>query len=114
MMAAQLNGPRSWGEENESIQLKDDDPLRANVSSFASALTSDGRYLAVSTNAVIRIYDVGLLALCSELSGHENNVWQLRFVHVDAQESGYKLFSSGAEVSGGDGKVHIWDISANG
>lgn len=120
-------GPRFWGSEDASITLKDDDPNKGNVPSAAAALSADARLLAVSTNAVIRIYDTQSRQMYSELVGYLNNVGKLHFapIHTDdppkidndvthKERGKYLLLSEGAEVSGDDGQVISWSLDSGG
>lgn len=116
------SGPRFWDEEDALITLEQGDANRGNVESVTIALSPDECYLAISTNAVIRIYDVQSRQMRGELVGHLSNVHSLHFapansadgVFVHGQDVKYVLLSEGAEVGGGDGQVVVWHLGADG
>ena len=112
--------PFFWGDEDDRILPgDDDDDSKSTRNSSVSALTSDGRFLAVSSNAVIEIYDMQSLALCSRIVGHEGNIGNMFFVNASKGgpqgcEYDYTLFSDGAAVSGSDSQIYTWHIDADG
>lgn len=103
------DGPKVWGTEDASIALPIDDPLKGNVDSSAIAISPDEVYVAVSTNARIRIYNVQTKQKHSELIGHLSNVHGLYFAPSSGTE--YTLFSEGAEVGGADGQIIRWRLN---
>ena len=120
---------RFWGAEDATLELRDDDPEKGNTPGAAAAISPDERFLAVSTNAVIRIYDVSSRTMRSELIGHLSNVQDLFFSPVKIEQGTvsstgsaltsvrhgeYLLFSEGAEVGGGDGQIIAWPLDADG
>ena len=73
---------RIWGTEDDAFSLRDDDPTTDRINDFdeaEAALSHDCQFLAVSTNAVIRIYHVQSKEMRAELIGHQHNVDQLHF-----------------------------------
>nr|POF21122.1 nuclear distribution protein pac1 [Quercus suber] len=110
-----IDGPRFWGTEDASIALMKDDPVKSHSPSVAGAVTPDGRYLAVATNAIIRVYDLDTLEMCTEMLGHENNVRNLFFTTSELENKAkYVLLSEGSEVAGGDGETKLWYIDDHG
>ena len=73
------SGPRIWDEEDESIDLPGNNPDSGIAPTSALALTPDDKYLAVSVNTIVRLYDVETLELCVELAPHQRNVDGLHF-----------------------------------
>ncbi|KAK5114602.1 hypothetical protein LTR85_010179 [Meristemomyces frigidus] len=118
-----ITGPRFWGQEDKCLELAHDDPNRSNVASAAIASSPDDSFLAVATNAVIRIYDMETKQHCSELVGHSSNVWKLYYVAVptsaesdtsQVNQAKYILLSEGSPVGGSDGQIVLWDLDSNG
>lgn len=119
---------RFFGGEDAIINLKEDDPDRSNGPDAEGALSPDGTYLAVSTNAVIRMYHVQSQEMRTELIGHQGNVAQLHFgptipegASVTATDSSphegkekYHLVSGGAHASGGDEEIIVWSLDEYG
>lgn len=112
-----------WGEEDSLLQLPQDDPNKANVPSAAAALSPDGLFLAASTNATVRIYDISTKEIRAELVGHTSNVWKIRWsprvpavatTDDEISKIHYVLASEGAEVSGRDGDIILWNLSSDG
>ncbi|KAK5164886.1 uncharacterized protein LTR77_009550 [Saxophila tyrrhenica] len=120
-------GPRIWGSEDASIALSKDDPDKGNDDTATIALTWDERFLAVATNAVIRIYDVETKQKLAELIGHASNVREMFFSANEAgsycltddhpahaRNAEYLLLSEGSEVGGRDGQMVLWHIDDQG
>ena len=80
-------GPRSWDQEDESIDLPDNNPIAGIVPTTALALTPNERYLAVSINTIVRLYDFETLQMCAELPPHQQNVDSLHFRPNTTQSS---------------------------
>ena len=119
---------RFFGGEDAIINLKEDDPDRSNGPDAEGALSPDGTYLAVSTNAVIRIYHVQSQEVRAELVGHQGNVAQLHFgptlsesvsrsaadTSISEGKAKYRLVSAGGQVSGGDEAIITWLLDEDG
>ncbi|KAF2155521.1 WD40 repeat-like protein [Myriangium duriaei CBS 260.36] len=112
------DGPRFWGDEDDLIQPGDNDDDKSTRMSSEAVLTSDGLFLAVSSRAIIEIYDMESFALCSRIIGPENDVQKLFFIDKKdvskAEDHSYILFSENADVSGRDGKIYTWFIDSHG
>lgn len=114
-------GRRFWDEEDDYIQLEGGDPNKDGFppNQAAATLSPDEKFLAVSTNAVIRLYDVKSKELVSELNAHKENVERLYFApQVDKSTKGgawkaYTLVSSD-EHGGLEGHTYVWHLDANG
>ena len=122
---------RFFGQEDASVALRNDDPQAdRGIDDAEAALSPDGLLLAVSTNAVIRIYHLQSQELRSELIGHTGNISQLHFApkaNVNASASSttktnvddhkiaaYNLLSSSEQGSRGNDHIIAWALDQNG
>ena len=119
---------RFFGSEDAVLNLKEDDPDRSNGPDAQGALSPDGTYLAISTNAVVRIYHVQSRDMRAELIGHQGNVAQLHFGPIEPESASvvamnksihegkekYHLVSGGAHASGGDDEIFVWSLDEYG
>lgn len=112
------NRPRLWDDEDELIELPNDDPMGGIVPHNAIALAPDGRYLAVATNTVIRIYNVESLAIFAELVGHEQNIRTLVFLKhplvVSPPKRGTYILVSESTWLQNNANIHTWTIDPAG
>lgn len=115
------NGHRFWAQEDAALEFEEDDPAvdeRGDASS--GALSTDHRFLAISTNAVIRIYDVQSKQILSVLKGHDQSVSRMYFApqqdgDIDDEGSAkrYTLVSSG-EHGVIKGQIIVWYLDVSG
>jgi WD40 repeat protein len=120
---------RFWGSEDASFTLRDNDPRQGDGAwgrdEGEAGLSPDGRFLAVATNAVIRIYNVQSQEVRGELIGHQKNVSQLFFApgcaskssadgsRVDGKEEKYRLFSC-TQDRGDETQIIAWSLDGEG
>ena len=116
------NGHRFWGEEDSLIELCKHDPDKnAGYPQAAAALSPDNRFLAVSTNAVIRLYDVQQRHFVSHLRGHDENIDQIHFAPQQPESLAegankdvrYTLVSSGKRDFI-KGRTIVWHLDKDG
>ncbi|KAK4504179.1 hypothetical protein PRZ48_005095 [Zasmidium cellare] len=92
-------GPLEWGKEDRSMKLVDNTRDEAFLHDDQMAVSYDGKFIAISTEIVIRIYDMTDKELRAELVGHLGSVASLFFapqVPDDQQNAKYILLSQGA------------------
>lgn len=115
------NGHRFWSQEDDAIVLETGDPdKREGYPGSTAALSPDNRVLAVSTNAVIRLYDIRSKTTISELRGHDENIEKMYFspqifdsTSRYGPDGGFTLISYG-EHDYAEGRILIWRLHANG
>ena len=115
------NGHRFWDKEDDAIALETGDPnKREGAPSASAALSPDSRVVAVSTNAVIRLYNIRLKKMICELRGHDENVEKLYFsphvvedVNRFGPDRGYTLVSYGLRDYE-YGRIIIWRLHEGG
>lgn len=114
------NGHRYWDCEDDSIELELDDKDKNDEDSDGSAaLSADNRFLAVSSNTTIRLYDIKSKEVVSRLHGHEENVRRMSFAPQAAATSGggparaYTLVSSDRHMYP-RGNTFIWHLNEQG
>ncbi|EPE26771.1 WD40 repeat-like protein [Glarea lozoyensis ATCC 20868] len=113
------NAPLLWGEELDVFELNDNDPMSTMAEKPSATLTvsPDSKFLAIATNAVIRIYVVESKLLMAELHGHEETIeavhfWKLN--HQNVQNAHYVVFSQDSEPVGADGTILTWYLDKDG
>ncbi|EGX90717.1 F-box and wd40 domain protein, putative [Cordyceps militaris CM01] len=112
-------GPQLWGDERDAFELSKDDPMseQAEKSSAELAMSPEGKFIAVATNAVIRIYAVESKVLTAEFRGHEETVQAIHFWKMpgdDAKDAHYVVLSQDSEVVGADGVIIAWYLDGDG
>lgn len=120
---------RYFGDEDASISLRNDHPHPISQDNDAEAtLSPDGKLLAVSTNAIIRIYQLRSREVLAELVGHQGNVSQLHFAPMhpdkdkspsakidgDGERTAYILFSSSQDGDKGTDRIILWSLDKYG
>lgn len=126
--ASDATAHRFIGDEDSFLTLRADDPSRERGRDSAQAtLSPDGRFLAVATNAVIRIYHVQSQELRAELIGHRDHVSQLHFAPRTANTSptpdnrvandkhvAYQLLSAVRDGRDEEDQTIAWALDAGG
>lgn len=126
--ANETSAHRFWGSEDGLLTLRDDDPKESGGpwgrDECEGTLSIDEHLLAVSTNVVIRIYDVRSQEVCAELIGHQNNVSQLFFApecttisradysNAGSKKEKYRLFSCANEQR--EDEIIAWSLDEEG
>lgn len=117
------NGHRFWDQADGVLKLEEGDPDKSGhgFAESNAALSPDNRFLAVSTNAVIRLYDVRSKEMVSELKAHDEHVEHLYFGPLPAPTAqggggtGYTLVSSGLhDYTARGGRIFIWNLDDDG
>ncbi|OAA54025.1 WD40/YVTN repeat-like-containing domain protein [Cordyceps fumosorosea ARSEF 2679] len=112
-------GPQLWGDERDAFELNNDDPMSelAEKSSAQLAISPDGKFMAVSTNAIARIFAVESKVLTAELRRHEETVQAIHFWKMpsdDAKKAHYVVLSQDSEPAGADGVIIAWYLDGDG
>jgi WD40 repeat protein len=113
------DGPLLWGDELEAFELNDSDPMSEMAEKPSAKLTisPDGKFMAIATNAVIRIYVIGSQLLTAEFNGHEDTIQAIHFWKLDNEETKgvhYVVLSQDSEPAGADGVVFAWYLDKEG
>lgn len=113
------DAPLLWGDELDAFELNDSDPMSGMADKSSAALTvcPDGKFVAIATNAVIRIYATDSKLLTAEFSGHEQTIQAIYFWKLDnenAQEAHYMVLSQDSEPVGADGLIIAWYLDEDG
>lgn len=112
-------GPQLWGDEQDVFELNNDDPMSelAEKSSAELTMSPDGKFMAVATNAIVRIYVVESKVLAAEFHGHEETI---QAIHVwkmpsdGAKDVHYVVLSQDSEPAGADGVIIAWYLDGDG
>ncbi|OAR02744.1 hypothetical protein LLEC1_04753 [Akanthomyces lecanii] len=112
-------GPQFWGAERDAFELRNDDPMSdlAEKSSAELAVSPDRKFMAVATNAVIRIYTVESKVLMAEFHGHEETIQAIHIWRMPSDGSKgahYVVLSQDSEPAGADGVMIAWYLDGNG
>ncbi|KAM3538967.1 hypothetical protein ARSEF1564_008113 [Beauveria bassiana] len=112
-------GAQLWGDEGDVFELNNDDPLSelAEKSSAELKLSPDWKFMAVATNAVIRIYTAESKIITAEFHGHEDTIRAIQFWRMpsdDAKDAHYVVLSQDSEPAGADGMIIAWYLDGDG
>ncbi|CEJ91716.1 hypothetical protein VHEMI07409 [[Torrubiella] hemipterigena] len=117
--APSTNGaPLLWGNELNVLELSDDALSETAEKPRAyMVLSPDGKFVAISTNCVVRIYSVDSMSVTAEFTGHEDMVETVQFWlynNEDEREVQYIIFSQDSEPVGADGVIMAWHLNKEG
>ena len=125
--ASATNGrPKTWGEEDARIPLPPIDPQREFTLGSAAAVSFDEQFLAVSSNAVVKVYEIAGLEETATIVINQESVAGLsitrwcgaRIVRDGSSpafiEPAYTLLFQGCEDSGAGGRIFVWALDRNG
>lgn len=120
---------RFWGDEDAQIALKDSDPNEDRRGDAEAAMSPDDQFLAIATNAIIRIYHVQSRGMRAELVGHSKNLKRMFFKPMpskrtnsstrrddpgDGKGETYCLLSATDKGSMEGGEIISWSLDENG
>ena len=129
--ASGVLGPRFWGDEDAIINLDEPDiPAADGGSDMAAACSSDQKFIAISLDNRIYIYDIETREMRSEALGHDSNIQSMHFLSPSSQDSisapsthvspsseespTYLLFVEGERDGLEDGVTVVWKVDASG
>lgn len=118
--------PKIWGEEDARIALPPVDPRREFTLGSAAAVSFDERFVAVASNAVIKVYEIASLTEISAIIVNQESVATVSFTawcgastvsnerSPAADDPAYTLLFQGCEDSGAGGRIFVWALSRHG
>lgn len=125
--APSTNGkPKTWGEEDARIALPAIDPQQEFTLGSAAAVSFDERFVAVASNALIKVYEIASLRETATIIVNQESVATLSTTpwcganivsngsSQASLEPAYTLLIQGCEDSGAGGRIFIWALDCHG